>query len=336
MPTTNITVRHRPNRIAFLVRPGELSDLEKTAAICTLLWGGIRNPIIPVATKDDANADALLANFQADILFPVAESDAINSFVERYPYLMNPRLSAREIFYQDWHTKKNRVAYLDVLNAIEKYWDRESKHAPKEFESQCQLATWDRSDPLKEMFALSFGAYPTNLDLKEDFREAFLKGLRAKEIAIPAGGNVDRGLLHAIKPMQLTGVDLRAYQGSFRTWSGGVYFGDGKNFADLVTFWNLRAAGAAIEFAPLSDLARFEDFIKAHLKVLDEQPNRHPNIESHIAVFYRERKDDVLATLSRFPMTKRTRIRSMTWFETAISGISGRSPRMRTPLSCLN
>jgi hypothetical protein len=109
MATTNITVRHRPNRIAFLVRPGELSDLERAAGICTLLWGGLHNPIIPVATKDDVNADALLGNFQVDVLFPVAESDAIKSFVDRYPYLMNPRLSARELFYPDWHTNKNKV-----------------------------------------------------------------------------------------------------------------------------------------------------------------------------------------------------------------------------------
>src|ERR1700677_4699341 len=198
MPTTNITVRHRPNRIAFLVRPGELSDLEQAAGICTLLWGGIHNPIIPVAVKDDANADSLLVNFQVDVLFSVAESDAIKSFVERYPYLMNPRLSARDILNQDWHTKKNKVAYLDVLNAIDKYWEKEFRHAPKDFESQCRLVTWDQSDPLKVILALSFGAYPTNLDLKDDFREAFLKGLRAKEIAIPAGGNIDGGLIDAI------------------------------------------------------------------------------------------------------------------------------------------
>jgi hypothetical protein len=305
MPTTNITVRHRPNRIAFLVRPGELSDLELAAGICTLLWGGIRNPIIPVAAKDDANADALLANFQADVLFSVAESDAIKSFVERYPYLMNPRLSARELFHPDWHTKKNKVAYLDVLNAIDKYWDQEFKHAPKEVESSCQLVTWNDSDPFKEVFTLSFGAYPTNLNLKDDFREGFLKGLRAKEITIAAGGSEDAGLVHGITPMQLTGIDLQGFQGSFRTWAGGVYFGDAKSFADLVTFWNLRAAGTAMEFAHLPDLSRFEDFIRAHLKVLDEQPNRHPNIESHIAVCYRDRQDDVLAALQKFPTTKR-------------------------------
>jgi DNA-directed RNA polymerase subunit RPC12/RpoP len=306
MATTNITVRHRPNRIAFLVRPGELSDLERAASICTLLWGGIRNPIIPVSTKDDANADTLLGNFQVDVLFPVAESDAIKSFLERYPYLMNPRLSARELFYPDWHTKKNKVAYLDVLNAVEKFWDKEFKHAPKDIESACQLVAWHDSDPLKEVFTLSFGAYPATLNLMEDFRESFLRGLRAKEIMISASGSVDAGLVHGITPMRLTGVDLRGFQGSFRTWSGGVYFGDAKSFADLVTFWNLRAAGTAMEFASLSDLTRFEDFTRAHLKVLDEQPNRHPNVESHIAVCYRDHQDEVLAALQKFPTTKRT------------------------------
>jgi hypothetical protein len=145
-----------------LVRPGELPDLERAAAICTLLWGGIRNPIIPVATKDDANADVLLGNFQVDVLCPVAESEAIKSFLERFPCLMNPRLSAREVFNQDWHTKKNKVAYLDVLNAVEKYWEKEFKHAPKEIESGCQLATWHDADPLKEVFTLSFGALSDN------------------------------------------------------------------------------------------------------------------------------------------------------------------------------
>ena len=52
-----------------------------------------RNAIrIPVAAKDDGSLPAS-ANFQADVLFPVAELDVIKSFVERYPYLMNPRLT---------------------------------------------------------------------------------------------------------------------------------------------------------------------------------------------------------------------------------------------------
>src|SRR5215470_14432618 len=116
MATTNITVKHRPNRIGFLVRPGELKDIERAAEICTLLWGGIRNPIIPVAAADDHNADELLKAFQLDVLFPVAETDAISGFIARYPYHLNPRMQARELFFEDWNIKKKKVAYLDVLN----------------------------------------------------------------------------------------------------------------------------------------------------------------------------------------------------------------------------
>jgi hypothetical protein len=94
MATTNITVKHRC--IGFLVRPGELKDVERAAEICTLLWGGIRNPIIPVVAADDHNADELLKAFQLDVLFPVAETDAINGFIARYPYHLNPRMQARE------------------------------------------------------------------------------------------------------------------------------------------------------------------------------------------------------------------------------------------------
>ena len=304
MPTTNITVRHRPNRIGFLVRPEELADLEQAAGICTLLWGGVRNPIIPVAAKNDENADQLIKMFQIDVLFPIADSDHIKQFVERYPYLTNPQFSARDILYDDWHTKKKKIAYLDVLNAVERYWEREFKHAPAERESACRLVTWSETDRLKELLALSFGAYPTNLNLKDNFRDGFLKGLRAKEVAIGVGGDVDAGLADAITPVRLTGIDLQGFRGSFQTWNGGVYFGDAKNFTDLTTFWNLRAAGAAMEFASLPDLARVQDFIKAHLKRLDDQPNRHPNIESHIAICYRDRHDEVIAALKQFPTKK--------------------------------
>ena len=223
--------------------------------------------------------------------------------MEEYPYLMVPRFSAQELFQQEWRSKKNRIAYLDVLNAVEKYWEKEFKHKPAEYRSSCQLISWDDGDRLKELFALSFGAYPVDLNLEDDFHEGFLKGLRAKEITIGAADAVD--LAQGMTPMRLTNVDLRGYQGSFRTWVGGMYFGDAKSTVDLTTFWNIRAAGVAIEFASLPDLPRLEDFIKAHLKLLDAQPRQHPNIENHIAVCYRGSHEDIAATLQKFPTETR-------------------------------
>ncbi len=45
------TIRLRPTRIRFLVRPNDLASVLKIMRACCCLWGGIYNPIIPVSRK---------------------------------------------------------------------------------------------------------------------------------------------------------------------------------------------------------------------------------------------------------------------------------------------
>lgn len=49
MPTLYGDLKLRPTRIGFLVRPSDLSNLRKIFQICSCLWGGMYNPIIPVS-----------------------------------------------------------------------------------------------------------------------------------------------------------------------------------------------------------------------------------------------------------------------------------------------
>lgn len=49
MPSLNADLRLRPTRIGFLVRPSDLTNLRKVFQICSCLWGGMYNPIIPVS-----------------------------------------------------------------------------------------------------------------------------------------------------------------------------------------------------------------------------------------------------------------------------------------------
>jgi hypothetical protein len=97
MATVNLTVKHRPVRIGFVVRAGEAIDLERVSSFCALLWGGMHNPVIPVASVDDASADLLVRAFQVDVLFNTAGNDATTGFIERYPALRHPRLRARDL-----------------------------------------------------------------------------------------------------------------------------------------------------------------------------------------------------------------------------------------------
>jgi hypothetical protein len=49
MPTLHASLRLRPTRIGFLVRPDDCSTVRMIMRYCTCLWGGSYNPIIPVA-----------------------------------------------------------------------------------------------------------------------------------------------------------------------------------------------------------------------------------------------------------------------------------------------
>jgi hypothetical protein len=249
--------------------------------------------------------NGLVRGLQVDVLFPVAQSDEIAKFAARYPWLCSPRTSANDILVADWHTKRNTVAYLDVLNAIDKYWEQGFKHAAVGSDSACRLVTWDENDTLRHLFAIGFGAYDGALNLKDDFRDAFLKGLRASEVHISDGSDIPADLVRKTTPMRLTGADLLGLGGRFRTWTGGLYFGNAADVADLTAFWNIRAGGGVVEFFCLNSTARIEAFAKAHLAYLDSLPQRHPNIEDHIAFFFRNDHDAVLAALKTMPIRSR-------------------------------
>ena len=214
-------------------------------------------------------------------------------------------MSANNILVADWRTKRNTVAYLDVLNVIDKYWGQEFKHAAVGSDSACRLVTWDENDTLRHLFAIGFGAYDGALNLKDDFRDAFLKGLRASEVHIPDGNEIPADPVLKTTPMRLTAADLQGHSGRFRTWMGGLYFGNAADLTDLTAFWNIRASGGAIEFVCLKSATRMEAFTKAHLAYLDSLPQRHPNIEDHIACFFRNDQDAVLAALKTMSIKKR-------------------------------
>lgn len=49
MPSLSADLKLHPTRIGFLVRPSDLPNLRKVFQICSCLWGGMYNPIIPVS-----------------------------------------------------------------------------------------------------------------------------------------------------------------------------------------------------------------------------------------------------------------------------------------------
>ena len=267
MPITSLLAKFRPVRVGFVVRAGSIPDLIAAAEINTLLWGGIRNPILPVAKpKPGLFAERLNSLFQPDAFYRVDDASELHAFTEKHPYVRDPSHIAEEIFYEDWKSKKLAVAYLDVLNVVLELDRRHRRDAIGGWGDAFASPRWDVADPLSAMFSLQFGRYPTNRELKDDFQEAFSQGLGAKEVTIVPGEALDGSLGRRVPPIGLTGVDLSSYGGSIERF--GFFLGDPNSFEDLLSFWNIRAAGAALMFLPIDDVARTSECVRAFVDSL--------------------------------------------------------------------
>lgn len=284
MAITTLSLKYRPIKIGFLVRNGNIEDLVKAAGINTLLWGGIYNPIIPVSETNQSLVNQLLNLFSVDVLFAVAHTKEIDEIIQNNPFLSEPDHYSKNIFYEESITKKNLLGYLDSFNIVEYYWEKEFKNKPKSYKSNCTYVKWNNTDLCNDLFSISFGYFPDSYNLKDDFQNAFLKGLKSKEVYIEKNNFIDDNLAKSTNPIVATSLELNGYGG---TWRGnGIYVGLENDFTDLLYFWNLRASGLLIEFLPKNHIERFGKYIKMFIKRLDNAPNRNPNIEDWINVYY--------------------------------------------------
>lgn len=303
MATTTLSLKYRPIKIGFLVRDGNIEDLVKVAGINTLLWGGIYNPIIPISANNKVFSDQLLDLFSVDVLFAVSHTKEIDELIKNNPFLRDPGHYAENIFYEDWHTKKHVIGYLDSINIVDYYWEKEFKNKPKRFKSNCALVKWNNNDSCNNLFSILFGYFPSAYNLKDDFQNAFLKGLKSKEVSITQTGNIDSSLAKSITPINATALELDGYGG---TWRGnGIFIGLETDFSDLLHFWNLRASGLMLEFLPKNQAGRFEAFIKEYIKRLDNIPNKNPNIDDWINVYYRGDHKEIQDVIKNYTGNKR-------------------------------
>jgi hypothetical protein len=287
--TTNLSVGRRPLRIGFLVRAGNVEHVVKAAGINTLLAGGIFNPLIPVPTRSDM-AERLIDHFNVDVLTVIDRDQELETFRGKYPFLSIPFRVDGELFMEDWETRKNVPVCLDLLNIIDNAWETEFKHKPEDYQSNCSLLRWNETDEARNLFAVSFGFFPSSFNLRDDFEGTFLRGLRAKEISLQQEAPIEPAVSRSIYPLRSTALQMSGYSGSYLMTEisngNGIYVGDANSFDDLVAFWNLRAAGLRVEFLPQNFPQRFEQFIDAHLQQLDKYQSQPSHAEDWITVHY--------------------------------------------------
>ncbi len=324
MSATSASIRYRPVRIGFLVEDGRIDDLITAAGLNTLLWGGIYNPLIPVSSPKLEFAEQLLDLFSVDVLSPVSETKVISDFEEKHKFLRSPHgLPVKEkIFRPNPHTEKKLVRFLDSRSIVNYRREKEAKLADSVGQCDFVLFRWDPQDALSAVFALQYGFFPTEYDLQNNFEEAFLNGLHSKKMTIAKNSAVDAKSVGTVDPISLTAELLSPYGGIS---IDGVFLGDENSFEDLVTFWNLRAAGAVLLFIPKAHLCRIQDVVAAHLRMLDRFPRHAFN---YLNLYHRTATDDEITDFGkRFSTGKqlaKNRCTDLTW-----NGLSTIAPTFR-------
>jgi hypothetical protein len=270
--TLSIRLRFRPVRIGWCVADNDFDALRKAAQSSFCFWGGRFNPILPVDRPELANALAEL--FRIDALYKASPGDATERFAEAQTSIRSP-LVIRELFSKRWQNVPT-ANFVDISHPIAQAHDEIYRHNPTAPPS-VDLYNWDESDPLRDLFLMTYGQTLDRLEAGLDYHGLMRLQLLAATKIIPLNGE--------LPPLDRTRMTVsqfgQAYLLEHQRRSGwqypGYYVGSASNFLDLVHFWNLRACGAQVIFFDPEHDDRFSIFLehwKGALGMLRPGPDR--------------------------------------------------------------
>lgn len=255
MDTVRVDIYYRPLRICWAIASTDIASFRKAVRYTHCFFGGRFNPIVFADRPEEATS--ILELFCADLVVPLGDAAVTKPFVDRFPHLINPMFSERIFIGEERHGFHSNV--LDVHNLLvhaqaTPAWG----HLPSKF----QIVTWDESDPLADTFLVQFGGYPARDEIGIDYLDLVKVALKPDAHAIGLNDVISRDALEHPSIAYLARAGLSAYH---RGYSGrnrpGYFFGSSSNLADLVTFWNLRAANISTIFVDPSVQGRYAEII---------------------------------------------------------------------------
>ncbi len=278
-------VQYRPVRIGWCVQQGNLEELRKAIRITHTLWGGRFNPIIPLGDVEFARA--LIKVFRVDCLYPMAESREADAIRAEFKHLLWPGFE-KHLFIQG--SDGPIATFLDVYHPVRQFYEDHIKDR-EQAKAKGLLLQWDTTDPLADVALATFGAYPSEAEIGIeglDYEAFFKRNLAADEVNIELNGSFPPAAYRELTPNVLTTLDLR--RDHFSSWGRndpGFYYGDSRNFEDLVNFWNLRSSGIAVLFYDPAYHARTHEMTEHYLAALGSRPKDPSGWGDWVAIWNR-------------------------------------------------
>lgn len=306
MATNNVRIRYRPLRLGWCVREGNWDDLRTVLRCAHAFWGGPFNPVISIGDAD--HAARLVRLYEVDALYPTAEEPPLTTFVEQFPYLRWPDLR-RNLFIKS-PGGRGLATLLDIYHPVRRIYEDHIEGTRKPTLT-ATLYEWSAEDPLRDVFLAQFGAYPTPEEVHFDYRAMVEKNLRAEKIILWADGPVPGEPYKLLTPSGLSRFGLRRDRSP--NWDhAGLYVGDAGDFADIVNFWNLRAASLRVIFFDPKHESRLGEMARAYLKLLRGRPREQRRFDADFAIWSKEGTQVELKALQA-ESVMRIEIRQGTW-----------------------
>lgn len=116
METVQTRIAYRPLRIGWTIRSGDMNALRAAVRFSCAFWGGTFNPIIVADRQKEA--ESLVDLFRLDMLFPIGDSDEVQSCTKRFPYLIRPFFPDQLFLDDSFGGAKSQIVDVHTLWCI--------------------------------------------------------------------------------------------------------------------------------------------------------------------------------------------------------------------------
>lgn len=288
------TLRLRPTRIGFLVRPRDFASVVKIMRASTCLWGGQFNPIIPVfrvppnewraerheGIKGLAVAQGYIRFFEPDVFVEaeegLAEQAGLAALREKYTLskqvvTLGKFLEPQE--HRDWAKPAFGLPITDVMNHLYSTTERFQQR-------NRQPSALFKSQPGSGLVEAVFGAYPRESDasyFQRDYAEVF----QPTEMKADEDAWVEVFKKGTFTPLRLARAEVEVT----RYWrhDAVIFVFDPRRSTDLIDLWNLRLEPKPVFPVPIEWVEKLTPYIQELILAEHRPVQGNPNGIMHQA-----------------------------------------------------
>jgi hypothetical protein len=285
MATLYGALRLRPTRIGFLVAPTNLSDIRRVMQVCSCLWGGFYNPIIPVCTElpekwtdprfrhptGEEVAKGYVNFFEPDVFVESEPGLAARAGVaDALLSYGTPRVATLLEFFEPKERAKIPFG-LNIFDLYKDIYDREFKFVRRHDQ---HVVLFESGTPYDAFVEAAFGAFPLQGFLSP-MAHAYSEGFEPLRLA-PSGENCTKVTKeNYATPLLFTEHRIKRDHDIYGDPT--LFVVDPNSPLDLIDLWNLRQFTPYV--VPLNvdwvsaqrDFIR--DFVTANYRALPGNPN---------------------------------------------------------------